>query len=151
MKLSESMELRPKRGLVYGMSGAGKPILIARMAMFDEFCPLYVFDWDLRIESVRAIIPKDRWSLIDSDPYRDMSMQGEAFLKMQAKAETIVSQGFKTAFLDSGTFMMKGIMNRVLMLDGKPATDTPQLQHYMKAMSLTEDIVSRLCAKPLNF
>jgi hypothetical protein len=39
-------------------------------------------------------------------------------------------------------------MARVLMLDGnKPATFTPQLQHYMQQISLIEELVSRACAK----
>ena len=41
-------------------------------------------------------------------------------------------------------------MARVLGLESKPATTTPQLQHYMLQQSLCKDLVQRLCSKRLN-
>ena len=150
MKLNETLENDPLRILPYGTSGAGKTTLIGRLVEFEEFRPLYVADWDLRIASLRATLPQTLWQYVESDPYRDGNIGGEAFTLMQAKIEKLSSLGIKTFVVDSGTFMMKGIMNRVLALDGKPVTMNPQLQHYNSQIAIFEEIVARICGKKIN-
>jgi hypothetical protein len=150
MKLGDTLKDEPARILTYGVSGSGKTTLAGLMAMYEEFSPLYIFDWDLRIGTLRARLDKKFWDNVISDPYRDVRMQGEAFTLMQAKAEKLEGEGIRTVVIDSGTFCMTGIMHRVLMLDGKPPTQTPQLQHYMQQQSLFKDIIGRLCSKKMN-
>ena len=71
------------------MSGSGKTTAGAMMVEYEGFYPMYVFDWDLRIGSLRARLPKEYWDRVHSDPYRDIRTQGEAFAIMQAKVERL--------------------------------------------------------------
>ena len=151
MKLNETLTNEYIRGLVYAPSGNGKTSLLGLLALHPEFRPVYIFDWDLRIGALRARLPKEVWEFVSSDPYRDNQIGGEAFTLMQAKMERLTQEGFKSVIIDSYTFAMRGMMNRVLSLDGKPVTNTPQLQNYMAQMSLAEDTVARACGKPFNF
>ena len=151
MKLNEILTNEYIRGLIYGPSGNGKTSLLGQLALYDEFRPVYVFDWDLRIGALRSRLPVDVWPFVESDPYRDGNIGGEAFTYMQAKMEKLESLGFKSVIIDSYTFAMKGMMNRVLALDGKAVTSTPQLQNYMAQMSLAEDTVARACGRKFNF
>lgn len=149
-KLSDMIESDPIRALVYGVSGSGKTTLAGLMAMHEELRPIYYFDWDLRLASLRARLPKEVWPFIEVDQYRDKNLPGEAFTLMQAKLDRLEGS-FKTAVIDSMTFAMQGIMARVLFLDGNKApTTTPQLQHYMQQQSLVVDLISRLCSKKIN-
>src|SRR3990167_1447224 len=145
MKLNETLQLDPIRGLVYGPSGKGKTSLLGQLALHEDLRPVYFFDWDLRIAALRATLPAECWQFIDSDGYRDLNIGGEAFTLMQAKLEKVDREGFKSVVIDSYTFAMRGMMNRVLTLDGKPSTSTPQVQNYMSQMSLAEDTVARAC------
>ena len=148
MKLSDLVTNDPPRALVYGPTGVGKSTLAGLIALHPCFRPVYVADWDLRIASLRRKLPAEIWQYIEVDPYRDVNIQGEAFTKLQAKLERLQSEGFKTFVNDSLTFCTRAVMARVLMLDGnKPATFTPQLQHYMQQISLVEEFVSRACSK----
>lgn len=150
-KLSETLALEPVRVLAYGVSGSAKTTTGAMAVMHEGFYPMYVFDWDLRIGSLRAKLDRQYWDRIQSDPYRDVRTQGEAFAIMQAKIDRLEAEGYKSIMIDSGTFCLLGIMARVLLLDGgKPATSTPQLQNYMQQQSLFKDVVSRLCSKSLH-
>ena len=151
MRLSETISNDPLRILPYGMTGSGKTSLIGRMAQFEEFRPMYIADWDARVASLRATLAPEYWQYIETDVYRDGNIGGEAYTLMQAKIEKLASMNIKTFIIDSGTFMMKGIMNRVLALDGKPITMTPQLQHYNQLISIFEEIVARVCGKKMNF
>lgn len=150
MKLTEIVSKDPIRALVYGVSGSGKSTLFGLMACEESLRPLYVADWDLRIASLRARVPSEVWQYIEAEPYRDGKIQGEAITRLIAKLERLESEGFKSFACDSLTFASRGIMARVLMLGGQQATSTPQLQHYMQAMSITEDFVSRACSKSFN-
>lgn len=148
MKLSDLISKDPPRALVYGPTGAGKSTLAGLMAMETVLRPVYIADWDLRVASLRRKLPAEVWQYIEVEPYRDVNVQGEAFTKLMAKLERLQSEGFKTFVNDSLTFCTRAAMARVLMLDGnKPATFTPQLQHYMQQISLIEELVSRACAK----
>ena len=151
MNLNEILTAQYVRALIYSPSGTGKTTVAALTALYPELRPVYVADWDMRIESLRARVPQEYWQYVISDPYRDVVIGGEAFTKFQSKVEKLEGEGIKTLVIDSGTFCMKAIMNRVLTLAGKPTTDTPQLQNYMQQQSLLEDLVAKTCAKKLNF
>ena len=148
--LSQVIHTDPIRGFLYGVSGAGKTSVLGLMAQYEEFTPIYWFDWDKRIASLQARLDKKFWDRVIADPYRDNNIPGEAFILMQAKIDKLEKEGIKTAVVDSATFCMKGIMARVLGADGKAATSSPQLQHYMQQISLFEEVVARLCSKQMN-
>jgi len=148
MRLDALVSNDPPRALVYGPTGAGKSTLAGLMSLHANFRPIYIADWDLRIASLRRKLPAEVWQYIEVEPYRDVNIQGEAFTRLIAKLERLQSEGFKAFVNDSLTFCTRAAMARVLMLDGnKPATFTPQLQHYMQQISLIEELVSRACAK----
>jgi hypothetical protein len=148
LKLSDLISKDPPRALVYGPTGAGKSTLAGLLALEPTLRPIYIADWDLRVASLRRKLPAEVWQYIEVEPYRDVNVQGEAFTKLMAKLERLQGEGFKAFVNDSLTFCTRGAMARVLMLDGnKPATFTPQLQHYMQQISLVEELVSRACSK----
>lgn len=147
-----------KRSLVYGRSGTGKTSLIGKVLEVEEMCPLYVFDFDLRINSIIATVA--RQLIVDRlgyDQFRDTQAAGQAFTNAEAKLREIeraistkAPSAPRTVALDSLTFAEKSIMGRVLMLDGKPSTFPPQLNHYKSVIAQLEDFVSKLCALPVN-
>ena len=148
--LANHIELDPVRAFVYGVTGSAKTTLAGLTVMYPELAPVYFFDWDLRISSLRAKLPKEYWPAIEVDSYRDTNIGGEGFSLMQAKVEKLDYKKFKTVVVDSMTFMMMGIMNRVLMLASKPITQSPTLPNYMERQSIVKDLLSRMCAKPTN-
>jgi hypothetical protein len=148
--LDQILNRDPVRLLLWSASGGGKTTLAGLMAAYEEFYPLYVMDFDLRIASLQAIVPRELWPRIASDPYRDNKIQGEAFLMAQAQIDQLEAKKFKTVVVDSFSFAMQAIMNRVLAIDGKPSTAIPQLQQYNAQKSLAVDFISRLCAKTFN-
>ena len=148
--LAESLARDPIRAMPWGVSGSGKTTLLGMMALHEELRPIYVFDFDLRISSLRVRIPKECWEFIESDPYRDSKLAGEAFTLAEYKLSQLDPKKFKTVAIDSGTFMCDSVMARVLQLDGKSPTSTPQIQHYMQQQSIVRDFVSKICAQPWN-
>lgn len=148
--LDQTLNKDPLRILLWSASGGGKTTLAGLTALHEELRPVYFFDWDLRIASLQAIIPPEVWKYISSDPYRDDKVAGEAYILMLGKLEKLEKEGFKTVVFDSFSFGMTGIMNRILALDGKPATAIPQLQNYNGQKSLAVDLISRLCSKNFN-
>ena len=148
--LDQILNKDPIRLLAWSQSGGGKTTLAALMAAYEEFRPMYFMDFDLRIASLQAIVPRELWQFIHSDPYRDNKIQGEAFLMAQAAIDQLEAKGYKTVVVDSFSFGMQAIMNRVLAIDGKPSTSIPQLQQYNAQKALAVDFVSRLCAKSFN-
>ena len=149
--LAESIARDPIRALLYGVSGSAKTTLIGMMAHHEEFRPIYIFDFDLRISSLRVRIPKELWGLIESDPYRDSRIPGEGFTMAEYKLGQLDPTKYKTIAVDSGTFMADAVMARVLQLDGKSPTSTPQVQHYMQQQSIVKDFVSKAAAQKWNF
>ena len=149
--LAESLARDPVRGLIYGPVGSAKTTLIGMMALHEELRPIYIFDFDLRISSLRVRIPKEYWNFIESDPYRDSKVPGESFTLAEYKLSQLDPKKFKTIVIDSGTFMCDAVMYRVLALDGKSSTSTPQTQNYMQQRSLVRDFVSKCCAQQWNF
>lgn len=148
--LDQILNTDPIRLLLWSQSGGGKTTLAALMAMYEEFRPLYVMDFDLRIAGIQNSVPKECFPFIHSDPYRDNKVQGEAFIMAQAMLDQLESKGYKTVVVDSFSFAMQAIMTRVQAIDGKPATSIPQLQQYNAQKSLAIDFISRLCSKNMN-
>jgi AAA domain-containing protein len=145
-----------KRVLVYGRSGAGKTGLVGKVLEIPEMCPLYVFDFDLRINSILAVV--ERQLIVDNltyDQYRDGDKPGSAFTEAEAKLRELTAaikagKGPRTVAIDSLTFAEKSIMNRVLMMDGKNQLSLRQLNHYMSVIGQLEDFISKLCGLPVN-
>lgn len=149
--LSETAIYDPIRAAVWGVSGAGKTTLAGLMAAYEEFRPIYFADWDRRIVSLRARVPKELWQFIHSDVYQDSNIQGGGWTAFEAKMINIEKEGYKTVVIDSMTFMLMGLMNRVLVLGGnRPSTSNPQLQDYLSQQSMVKDMLQKLCAKKLN-
>lgn len=157
--LSNTIALDPVRLFLYGVTGSAKTTLVGMLTRYakEEFCPLYVFDFDLRLGSLRATLSKEEMSLIDHDPYRDLKLQGEALTLAEVKLrelEAVVSRKeckYKTIVFDSATFLTKAVMNRVLFMDsGKPSTTQPTLPHYMALMMNMEEVVVKAIATGLH-
>lgn len=149
--LTETVSSDPIRAAVWGKSGDGKTTLIGMMAKYERFRPIYFFDWDKRIVSLRARIPQELWPHIHSDPYGDTNIQGGGWTAFEAKMQQVDREGYKTVVIDSVTFMLMGLMNRVLTLDGmKPSTSNPQLQNYLSQQSMFKDCLQKLMSKKIN-
>lgn len=156
MNGAELVKDKNKRALIYGRSGSGKTSLLGRVLDYPSFCSLYVFDFDLRINSILAVV--DHANIVANllyDPFRDGAQPGAAFSAAESKLRELQSSikagsGPRTVALDSLTFMEKSIMSRVLLMDGKPPNAPPQLNHYKSAISQVEDFVSKLCALDCN-
>lgn len=151
--LEEAAATEPIRAAVWGQSGSGKTTLAGLMAEFDEFRPIYFADWDRRFVSLRARIPRELWPHLHHDVYTDTNIQGSAWTSFEAKMIAIerAPEKYKTVVIDSVTFMLMGLMNRVLVLDGnKSSTSNPQLQNYLSQQSAVKDMLQKLCSKKLN-
>lgn len=156
MNGSELVKDKNKRVLLYSRSGGGKTSLVGKVLEVPEMCPLYVFDFDLRINSILAVV--DHASIIQYltyDQYRDGAQPGSAFSNAEAKLRELgvaikTGTGPATVALDSLTFMEKSLGSRVLMMDGKPANSPLQLNHYKIIISQLEDFISKLCALDCN-
>lgn len=149
--LEETAATDPIRAAVWGQSGAGKTTLAGLMAQYEQFRPIYFADWDRRIVSLRARVPKEYWQYIVSDSFGDTNIQGGGWTAFEAKMMTIEREGFKTVVIDSVTFMLMGLMNRVMMISGNRASTTnPQLQDYLSQQSMVKDMLMKLCSKKMN-
>ena len=136
----------PVRAMLYSDSGKGKTSVVGLAATYEPFSPMYVYDWDLRIVSLRATIPREHWGKIESDPYRDGPLvPGEAFTQMQAHIQRIDPK-FKSWAIDSFTSLLEGIMAHVLALDSKPPNSVPNLKHYMERQSIIKRLITSTCA-----
>ncbi|KKK76650.1 hypothetical protein LCGC14_2861480, partial [marine sediment metagenome] len=147
--LASIIQKDPVRAMVYSESGKGKTSLIGLAALYEPFSPMYVYDWDLRIASLRATIPPSDFGKIHTDPYRDITTGGEAFTQMQAHVGRIDPK-FKSWAIDSFTSLMEGIMAHVLALDSKPPNSVPNLKHYMERQSIIKRLITSMCAKSLH-
>jgi len=153
---SELVRDKNKRVLLYGRSGSGKTSLLGKVLDYEHFCPLYIFDFDLRVNSILAVVSHDRIvANLSYDQFRDGAAPGSAFSTAETKLRELQSSikagtGPRTVALDSLTFMEKSIMSRVLLMDGKPPNAPAQLNHYKSAISQVEDFVSKLCALDCN-
>lgn len=148
--LEETASKDPIRAAVWGKSGAGKTTLAGLMAAYEEFRPIYFADWDRRIVSLRARVPREFWPYIHSDVYTDTNIQGGGWTAFEAKMMTVEKE-YKTVVIDSMTFMLMGLMNRVLVVGGNRAsTSNPQLQDYLSQQSMVKDMLQKLCSKKIN-
>jgi hypothetical protein len=156
MNGSELMQDKNKRVLLYSRSGGGKTSLVGKALEVETMCPLYVFDFDLRINSILAVVDHARIvSQLTYDQYRDGTQPGSAFTNAETKLRDLAATikngtGPKTVALDSLTFMEKSVASRVLMMNGKPANSPLDLQHYKTIISQIEDFISKLCALDCN-
>jgi AAA domain-containing protein len=156
MNGSELVQDENKRVLLYSRSGGGKTSLVGKALEVDPMCPLYVFDFDLRINSILAVVDRQRIvQHLTYDQYRDGALPGSAFTKAETKLRELdaavkAGTGPKTVALDSLTFMEKSVASRVLMMNGKPANSPLDLQHYKLIISQIEDFISKLCALNCN-
>jgi hypothetical protein len=156
MNGSELMKDKNKRVLLYSRSGGGKTSLVGKALEVDAMCPLYVFDFDLRINSILAVVDHSRIiTQLTYDQYRDGIQPGSAFTNAETKLRDLAAAvkngtGPKTVALDSLTFMEKSVASRVLMMNGKPANSPLDLQHYKTIISQIEDFISKLCALDCN-
>ena len=153
---SKLMGDKNKRVLVYSRSGGGKTSLIGKVLELDSMCPLYVFDFDLRINSILAVVDHTRIvQHLHYDQYRDGTSAGSAFSSAEAKLRDLATElaqgrGPRTVALDTLTFMEKSIGARVLLMDGKPSNAPLQLNHYKSIIAQLEDFISKLCALDCN-
>lgn len=156
MNGAELVRDKNKRVLLYARSGGGKTSLVGKALEVDAMCPLYVFDFDLRINSILAVVDYQRIiSQLTYDQYRDGDRPGSAFTNAETKLRELsaaikAGTGPKTVALDSLTFMEKSIASRVLMMNGKPANAPLELQHYKIIIAQLEDFVSKICALDCN-
>ncbi len=147
--LASIIQKDPVRALLYSDSGKGKTSAIGLAALYEPFSPMYIYDWDLRIVSLRATIPSSGWDKIESDPYRDIVVGGEAFTRMQAHIQRIDPK-FKSWSIDSFTSLMEGVMAHVLVLDSKPPNSVPSLRNYGERQSIIKRLITYMCAKNLH-
>ena len=147
--LASIIQKDPVRAMLYSDSGKGKTSVIGLAALYEPFSPMYIYDWDLRIASLRATIPSQHWTKIESDPYRDLIAGGEAFTKMQSHIGRIDPK-FKAWSIDSFTSLMEGIMAHVLALDSKPPNSVPSLRNYGERQSIIKRLITSMCAKNLH-
>ena len=83
--------------------------------------------------------------------YTDTNIQGGGWTAFEAKMIRIEQDGYKTVVIDSITFMLMGLMNRVLVLGGNRAsTSNPQLQDYLSQQSMVKDTLQKLMSKKIN-
>lgn len=155
-KLSDSLVAAPVIALVYGTSGSGKTSLIGEMAKHEELWPIYIADFDLRIQSLRATLSMDEMSHIYSDYYQDGKFQGTAWMDFEKFAndpkllDTKYGVTFKTFAMDSLTFAMRAQMARIQMLaGGKSSSTPPTLPEYGAQTSGMLEILTKLrgCGK----
>ena len=108
--------------LVYGKTGTGKTTLIAKVAAFDEFAPLEIIDFDLRLDGLVEAIPPALLDRIRFESYRDTTIPGEAYDRVWSRLRTLEEIAGKpdaprSVFLDSTTFMGKAFLDMVVYLD----------------------------------
>lgn len=155
-KLSESLQQAPIIALEYGQSGSGKTSLIGEMAKYEELYPIYIADFDLRIQSLRATLTSEQMSHIYSDYYQDGKFQGQAWMDFEkiANDPTLIDKKygvvFKTFAMDSLTFAMRAQMARLQFLaGGKSAATPPTLPEYGAQTSGLLELLTKLrsCGK----
>lgn len=156
-QLSKSLlTLPPIIALVYGTSGSGKTSLIGEAAKHEELRPIYIADFDLRIQSLRATLSIEEMSHIYSDYYQDDKFQGTAWMDFEKigndpkQVDLKYKLEFKTFVMDSLTFAMRAQMARIQFLNGgKPPSTAPTLPEYGSQTSGMLELLTKLrsCGK----
>lgn len=154
MKLDEYLSHPIVRALFYGATGTAKTTLLGLMAEHDHFSPMYIFDFDLRLQGVRPTLSQKALGNIEFDPYTDGKLAGSSISAAEMKLKQFEDMKdqlpYRTVGLDSFTFMSKAALTRVMVINGKTATDTPEQRHYMLQQKLIENFIQRLKALPCN-
>ena len=156
-QLSETIAASPLTLLEYGVSGSGKTTLWARLAEFEAFRPIWCSDWDLRLRAIQATLKPELFQHIYFDEFRDKVVGGESYITLENISRNLpmldkkYGVAFKTIVIDSGTFMMDGIMARALTLGGRDTKSTPQLQDYMAQQSMLRDLIQRFTSCGRHF
>ena len=149
-KLSEIITKKPITVLEYGPSGSGKTSLIGEASKYPELCPIYIADFDGRIDSLRATLTKENMANIYSDNFDDGKLVGSAWMTFEAIATNPDSLDkkygviFKTICMDSLTFGMRAQMARIQLLAGKQPGVAPTLPEYGSQGSGILDILTKL-------
>jgi len=145
--------------MIIGESGSGKSNLFAEGLKYEWMQPAYIFDTDLRLQSILARYGPEVLDHLKYDGYRDLANAfGGAFAKAQAKKvelTRLVTKGGadapKSIIVDSGSFLAKLVINEALKLDGKSADSQPGLNHYGMLATKMERFISELSGLPCNF
>jgi hypothetical protein len=146
------------KAMVVGASGSGKTNLIGEGLKYEWMQSAYVFDTDLRLQSLAERFSPEILGSLTYDSYRDLAHTfGGSFAQCQAKKvelTKLISTGHKdaprTIVVDSVTFLAKLIINEALKLDGKKPDQTPGLQHYGHLANKMERFISELAGLPCN-
>ncbi len=146
------------RLLIIGKSGSGKTHLVAEGLKQEWMQDAYIFDTDLRLESILSRFGTEVLDHIEYDRYRDLSTTfGGSFAKAQAKKIELTRliqsndpSAPKSIIIDSGSFLAKLILNEALHLDGKSSDTKPNLAHYGTLANKMERFVSELTGLPCN-
>lgn len=149
--------------LFYGKTGTGKTHLGAKAAAFDEFAPLEIIDFDLRLEGLLETLPTPLLERIRYQSYRDTKTPGEAYDKAWSRLRELEDRAGqpdmpKTIFLDSLTFMGTAFLQMVVYLDAAKAKEDKEKtgnkerygeliavrDHYGPQMQHVERFIQRL-------
>ena len=144
--------------MLIGKSGSGKTHLLAEGLKYDWMQPAYIYDTDLRLQSILSRFGPEVLDHIQFDPYRDLATTfGGSFAKAQAKKVELTKLiqrrdplAPKSIIIDSGSFLAKLILNEALQMDGKSASTKPGLNHYGTLATTMERFVSELVGLPCN-
>ena len=144
--------------LVYGKTGTGKTTLMAKAAAFDEFAPLEIIDFDLRLDGLVESVPPALLERVRFQSYRDAKIPGEAYDRAWSRLRELEDRAGqpdmpRTVFLDSLTFMGKSFLDMVVYLDsskgGNKGTEkfgelVASKEHYGPQMQHIERFIQRL-------
>ena len=144
--------------MIIGKSGSGKTHLLAEGLKYEWMQPAYIYDTDLRLQSILSRFGPEVLDHIQFDQYRDLATTfGGAFAKAQAKKMELTRliqrndpMAPKSNIIDSGTFLAKLILNEALKLDGKAPDTKPGINHYGTLASTMERFISELTGLPCN-
>jgi hypothetical protein len=150
-KLSELPDLSDIKILYYGNSGSGKTV-----GALSYPTPMYVADFDGKVNSAARIMKEEQKKLIDYDDYRKAS--GDAFVLFEsfvAKQHQLVKDKmftYKTIVVDSLTIcadlMLKALMARYPSARVKP--NIPSQQDYGVFTIEFKTFIMRLLELPCN-
>jgi len=150
-KLTDTIATQPITVLSWSETGKGKSVLAGLTVRHPELSPVYFLDFDGRVGSLAAVLTPEEMERVYFDHYQDGKLQGSSWTAANLIATDLsrldkkYGVEFKTIVVDSMSFLLDAIMAAVLFRDGgKPATMTPQIQHYMEQQSFVKEFVKNL-------